>query len=120
VPVAAALQGATFAMIRAVADRGAAEGTRKLTGVWPGEDGQEQADEGRSPHAASLFSRTVHDARVRCHARIPAGARRQPHTVMTVFLRRRRGTAPRPLATEESVTSRSLACTRGIRDGCDC
>ena len=39
--IAAALQGAIFAMIRAVADRGTAEGTRKLTGVWPGEDGRE-------------------------------------------------------------------------------
>jgi MFS family permease len=51
--VAAALQGAIFAMIRAAADRGTAEGTRKLTGVWPGEDGQEETGEGRSPHAAS-------------------------------------------------------------------
>jgi hypothetical protein len=47
--------GAIFAMIRAVADRGTAEGTRKLTGVWPGEDGQERTGEDRSPHAASLF-----------------------------------------------------------------
>jgi Protein of unknown function (DUF4235) len=44
---AAALQGAIFAVVKAVVDRGAAEGTRKLTGVWPGEDGQEEADEGR-------------------------------------------------------------------------
>jgi hypothetical protein len=51
--VAAALQGAIFAMVTAVVDRGAAEGTGKLTGVWPGEDGQEGADEGRSPHTAS-------------------------------------------------------------------
>ncbi len=47
---AAALQGAIFAVVRAVVDRGTAEGTRKLTGVWPGEDGQE---EGSSPHAVS-------------------------------------------------------------------
>jgi hypothetical protein len=53
--VAAALQGAIFAMIRALTDRGTAEGTRKLTGVWPGEDGQEQTSGGRSPHAASLY-----------------------------------------------------------------
>ncbi len=37
--LAAALEGATFAVVRAALDRGAAEGTRKLTGVWPGDDG---------------------------------------------------------------------------------
>jgi Protein of unknown function (DUF4235) len=36
--VAATLQGAIFALVKAAADRAAAEGTRKLTGVWPGED----------------------------------------------------------------------------------
>lgn len=36
--VAAALQGAVYALVKAAADRGAAEGTRKLTGVWPGEN----------------------------------------------------------------------------------
>jgi hypothetical protein len=36
---AAALQGAIFALVKAVIDRGAAEGTRRLTGVWPGEGG---------------------------------------------------------------------------------
>lgn len=35
---AAALQGAIFAVVRAAVDRGAAEGTRKVTGVWPGDD----------------------------------------------------------------------------------
>jgi Protein of unknown function (DUF4235) len=35
---AAALQGAVYAVVKAAIDRGAAEGTRKLTGVWPGED----------------------------------------------------------------------------------
>ena len=43
---AAALQGAIFALVKAAVDRGAAEGTRKLTGVWPGEDGQRSAKEG--------------------------------------------------------------------------
>lgn len=38
--VAAALQGATFALVKAAVDRGAAEGTRKLTGVWPGDGGE--------------------------------------------------------------------------------
>ncbi len=35
---AAALQGAIFAVVKAAVDRAGAEGTRKLTGVWPGED----------------------------------------------------------------------------------
>ena len=38
---AAALQGAVFAVVKAAADRGAAEGTHKLTGVWPGENGEQ-------------------------------------------------------------------------------
>jgi Protein of unknown function (DUF4235) len=47
--VAAALEGAIFAVVKAVADRGAAEGTRKLTGVWPGENGHDaSAGRGRS------------------------------------------------------------------------
>jgi Protein of unknown function (DUF4235) len=36
--IAAALQGAIFALVKAVVDRAGAEGTRKLTGSWPGED----------------------------------------------------------------------------------
>jgi hypothetical protein len=35
--VAAALQGAIFAVVQATIERGTAEGTRKLTGVWPGD-----------------------------------------------------------------------------------
>jgi hypothetical protein len=35
--VAAALQGAIFAVVKAAVERSAAEGTRKLTGVWPGD-----------------------------------------------------------------------------------
>ena len=38
--VAAALQGAIFALVKAAVDRATAEGTRKLTGVWPGDDSQ--------------------------------------------------------------------------------
>jgi Protein of unknown function (DUF4235) len=34
--VAAALQGAIFAVVKAVVDRGGAAGVRKLTGDWPG------------------------------------------------------------------------------------
>lgn len=41
--IAAALQGAIFAVVKATVDRLAANGTRSLTGVWPGEDsGAEQ------------------------------------------------------------------------------
>ena len=42
---AAALQGAIFALVRAAVDRAAAEGTRKLTGVWPGDDSQQEKAE---------------------------------------------------------------------------
>lgn len=35
---AAALHGAVYAVVKAAVDRSAAEGTHKLTGVWPGEN----------------------------------------------------------------------------------
>jgi Protein of unknown function (DUF4235) len=35
--IAAAIQGAIFAVVKAAIDRGAAHGTRALTGTWPGE-----------------------------------------------------------------------------------
>jgi predicted metal-dependent enzyme (double-stranded beta helix superfamily) len=38
---AAALQGAVYAVVKAAVDRGAAEGAHKLTGVWPGENGEQ-------------------------------------------------------------------------------
>lgn len=41
--IAATWQGAIFALVKAAVDRGAAEGTRKLTGAWPGDDGEPQA-----------------------------------------------------------------------------
>jgi hypothetical protein len=37
VVLAAALQGAIFAVVRAVINRGGAEAFRKLTGTWPGD-----------------------------------------------------------------------------------
>ncbi len=43
--LAAALQGAIFAVVKAAIDRSAAEGIRQLTGVWPGDEG-EPASEG--------------------------------------------------------------------------
>jgi hypothetical protein len=39
---AAALQGAVYAAVKAAVDRGAAEGTRRLTGIWPGEDSEQK------------------------------------------------------------------------------
>ena len=39
--LAAGLQGAMFALVKAAIDRGAAEGTRKLTGIWPGDEGKQ-------------------------------------------------------------------------------
>jgi hypothetical protein len=44
--VAAALQGAIFAVVQAALDRGTAEGPSKLTGVWPGEEGAGQGGAG--------------------------------------------------------------------------
>ncbi len=46
--LAATLQGAIFAVVKAAVDRGAAEGTRKLTGVWPGDEGKQSAQEAQS------------------------------------------------------------------------
>jgi hypothetical protein len=39
---AAALQGAVFALVKAVVDRGAAEGAKAITGTWPGEHGEDR------------------------------------------------------------------------------
>jgi hypothetical protein len=41
--LAAALQGALFAVVQAALDRATAEGTAKLTGEWPGEDEGDQS-----------------------------------------------------------------------------
>ena len=38
--LAATLQGAIFAAVKAAVDRGVAEGTRQLAGVWPGDKGR--------------------------------------------------------------------------------
>ena len=42
--LAAALQGAIFALVKAAVDRGLAKGTRKLTGIWPGHEGRQPGD----------------------------------------------------------------------------
>ncbi|MPY80038.1 MAG: DUF4235 domain-containing protein [Actinophytocola sp.] len=44
---AAAIQGAVFGFVKALADRGGAAGFRKLTGTWPGDDGPEPLDDER-------------------------------------------------------------------------
>jgi predicted metal-dependent enzyme (double-stranded beta helix superfamily) len=36
---AAALQGAVYGVVKAAIDRATAEGTHRLTGFWPGENG---------------------------------------------------------------------------------
>ena len=38
---AAGLHGTIFALVKAGMDRGAAAGTRKLTGTWPGDEGRQ-------------------------------------------------------------------------------
>jgi Protein of unknown function (DUF4235) len=43
VVIAAALQGALVAVVHAVLHRATAEGTRKLTGTWPGEGAREES-----------------------------------------------------------------------------
>jgi hypothetical protein len=40
--LAAGLHGTIFALVKAAIDRGAAEWTRKLTGTWPGGEGQQR------------------------------------------------------------------------------
>ena len=42
--LAAALQGAIFALVKAALDRGAADATMKLTGFWPGTDSEAEAE----------------------------------------------------------------------------
>lgn len=43
--LAATLQGAIFAVVKAAVDRGAATGVEKVTGVWPGNEGEPAGDE---------------------------------------------------------------------------
>ena len=53
--VAAALQGAIFALVQAALDRGLAEATRKLTGSWPGEGAeQDQSEYTSAPRVAAV------------------------------------------------------------------
>ena len=43
--LAAALQGAIFALIKAAFERATAEGVRQVTGDWPGEEGEPSGEE---------------------------------------------------------------------------
>ena len=52
--LAAALQGAIFAVVQAALDRATAEGTAKLTGEWPGEGADQQS--GQQPDGAASKS----------------------------------------------------------------
>ena len=49
--VAATVQGAIFALVKAAVDRGAAEATLKLTGIWPGKDSAAEAEKEREKQA---------------------------------------------------------------------
>lgn len=42
---AAAIQGAVFGFVKALADRSGAAGFRKLTGTWPGDEGPGQPED---------------------------------------------------------------------------
>ncbi|MPY97677.1 MAG: DUF4235 domain-containing protein [Actinophytocola sp.] len=45
---AAAIQGAVFGFVKALADRSGAAGFSKLTGTWPGDDGPEGPEDDES------------------------------------------------------------------------
>jgi Protein of unknown function (DUF4235) len=52
--IAAALQGAIFAAVKAAVDRAAAVGTRRLTGIWPGDGAEVYRSSGRRDRAADM------------------------------------------------------------------
>jgi Protein of unknown function (DUF4235) len=45
--VAAGLQGAIFALVKAAVNRGAVAGVHKVTGVWPGDEAEPAGDDGQ-------------------------------------------------------------------------
>ena len=49
--IAATVQGAIFALVKAAVDRAGAEATLKLTGVWPGSDSAAEAEKERQKQA---------------------------------------------------------------------
>jgi hypothetical protein len=56
--LAAGLQGAIYALVKTAVDRGAAEWTRKKTGIWPGGTLQ-QPDKSPDHHQAKTAARTA-------------------------------------------------------------
>src|ERR1700744_5557080 len=49
--IAATLQGAIFALVKAAVDRAGAEATLRLTGVWPGSDSAAHAEKASEKQA---------------------------------------------------------------------
>jgi predicted metal-dependent enzyme (double-stranded beta helix superfamily) len=49
--IAATVQGAIFAVVKAAVDRAGAEATLKLTGIWPGSDSAAEAEKEREKQA---------------------------------------------------------------------
>ncbi len=49
--IAATVQGAIFAVVKAAVDRAGAEATLKLTGIWPGTDSAAEAAKEREKQA---------------------------------------------------------------------
>ena len=50
--LAATLQGAIFAVVKAAVDRGTAEATHRLIGIWPGDEGQQSGEGQQSDKSA--------------------------------------------------------------------
>jgi hypothetical protein len=58
--LAAALQGAIFAVVQAALDRATAEGTAKITGEWPGDGADDETDRQSGADAAASKSNHEH------------------------------------------------------------
>jgi hypothetical protein len=58
--LAAALQGAIFAVVQAALDRATAEGTAKITGEWPGDGADDETDRQSDADAAAGKSNHEH------------------------------------------------------------
>jgi len=59
--LAAALQGAIFAVVQAALDRATAEGTAALTGEWPGEGAGQDGDEQGGGHSDGAAGKSDHE-----------------------------------------------------------
>ena len=67
--IAAALQGAIFATVKATVDRLTAAGTHSLTGTWPGEDSSGRSRKKRKEGLTMAEPDTVHEASVQQRGR---------------------------------------------------